>query len=80
MSSYRKRQIETFHHYLMCQVGRSQQIDQKVMIEYAKGNINARYPLSYAFTCVRHWLLDKPVAEREMGSQLLEEIVAYVVV
>lgn len=73
VSTYYQRALVSYQHYLMCQVGRSQEIDPNVLRNYLKGDINARYPESYTWGAVKGWLLAKPPADR---SGALRQLIA----
>jgi Ca-activated chloride channel homolog len=71
VKSYRLREIQPFHYYLLCQVGRSRELDVKVLSGYVKGAMSSRTSESYTWAAVLCWLLDKPAAQRPAALKQL---------
>lgn len=68
-----KPQAFSFHHFLLCLMGRSQEIDLKYLNDYVTGDSNTWASEFHAWGTVIRWLLDKPEAERpEALKQLME--------
>ena len=73
MTGSRKKPALSFHHHLLCQVGRSGELDLKDLRDYVKGDINSQTSGSYAWATIVRWLLDKPEADRPGALKQLME-------